>query len=120
MQADGGNQTFVESRPTRKSLQSRNYFPSAVNRRGKVIGLREYPIRCSAPVGLEGLRLSRRRLEAMGTVEGMSPFPVADSSETFSWVSRPFSASCEEVTARGPNPPVTRERREEDGQPEGN
>jgi hypothetical protein len=100
MQAFGRNQTFVESRPTERSLQSRNYFPSAVNRRRKVIGLQQYPMRCSAPVGLEGLRLPQRRLETMGAVEGIRPFPVADSPETFPWVSHRFSASCEEVTIK--------------------
>jgi hypothetical protein len=103
MQAFGRNQTFVESRPMGRSLQSRNYFPSAVNRRRKVIGLQQNPMRSSAPVGLEGLRLPRRRLETMGAVEGIRPFPVADSSETFPWVGRGFSASCEEVTIKGSN-----------------
>jgi hypothetical protein len=37
----------------------------------------------------------------MVTVEAMSPFPVADSSETTPWVDLNFSVSCEEVTAKG-------------------
>jgi uncharacterized protein (DUF849 family) len=50
---------------------------------------------------LEGLRLPQRRLETIGAVEGIRPFPVADSSETFPWASHRFSASCEEVTLKG-------------------